>query len=297
MKNKVYCQMYSILRTSRDGLLDALKSLSEMGYDGIEGMGDNTEGLSVEEFKKYVKDLNLDCISFHSLKDESMLAFGQEMGARFTDIRPDENLKTVDDVKHAAEKLTAQAKLISKYGMKAVVHNHATEFRHPVDAEDTSFYELLLQNTDPEYVAFELDLGWAQLAGVNCGNLIRKYPGRFPLLHVKECNRIAKTSEELDHFPRSIMEMNKVQTASGDNKNFIKGAPAFTQEQMDLLYESRNWNVELGHGLIDWKDVRDAAEAQGVQAYINEREYYTINGKKLSPIEYAKLDCEFLKSL
>lgn len=297
MQNKVYCQMYSILRTSREGLLDALKSLSEMGYNGIEGMGDNTEGLSRAEFKSYVNSLGLDCISFHSLKDDAMLSFGQEMGARFTDIRPAENLKTVEDVKRAADELNRQARHIAKFGMKAVVHNHATEFRRPADSPDLSTYELLLLNTDPEYVGFELDIGWAQLAGVNCGELIRKYAGRFPLLHVKECNRVAKSDDELEHFPKFVMEMMKVQTAAGDNKSFIKGAPAFSPEQMEILYESRNWNVSLGEGLVDWADIRSAAEAQGVAAYINEREYYTIGGKKLTPLECARMDCDFLKQL
>ena len=66
---------------------------------------------------------------------------------------------------------------------------------------------------------------------------------------------------------------------------------------MELLYESRNWNVSLGEGLVDWADIRNAAEAQGVAAYINEREYYTIGGKKLTPLECAKMDCDFLKKL
>lgn len=296
MEHKIYCQMYSILRTSRDGLLNALKELAGMGYDGIEGMGDNTEGLTLPEFKGYVKSLGLDCISFHALKDESMLAFAQEMGARFTDVRPAEDLKTRDDVLRSAEELNRQAEQISKFGMKAVVHNHATEFRRPMD-QDVSIYELLLQNTDPAYVAFELDIGWAQLAGVDCGALIRKYAGRFPLLHVKECCRIAQDEEELEHFPRAVMKMQQVQAASADNKNFISGAPAFSPEQMQMLYESRNWNVPLGQGLVDWPAIRDAAEAQGVLAYINEREYFTIDGRRLTPLEYAKLDCDFLKAL
>ena len=66
---------------------------------------------------------------------------------------------------------------------------------------------------------------------------------------------------------------------------------------MEILYESRNWNVSLGEGLVDWADIRSAAEAQGVAAYINEREYYTIGGKKLTPLECARMDCDFLKQL
>lgn len=101
MQNKIYCQMYSILRMTREGLLDAMKQLAEMGYNGIEGLGDNTEGMPLPEFKDYTRSLGLDIVSFHSLKDDAMLAFGKEMGTRFCDLRPAEGLKTVDDAKRA----------------------------------------------------------------------------------------------------------------------------------------------------------------------------------------------------
>lgn len=42
MENKVYSQVYSILKTSKEGVLDAIKGLAEIGFDGIEAMGTNT---------------------------------------------------------------------------------------------------------------------------------------------------------------------------------------------------------------------------------------------------------------
>jgi sugar phosphate isomerase/epimerase len=65
-----------------------------------------------------------------------------------------------------------------------------------------------------------------------------------------------------------------------------------------MMYESRSWNVALGEGLIDWKALRDAAEAQGVEAYVNEREYYHISGNPDGdPYKAAELDCKFMRSI
>ena len=65
-----------------------------------------------------------------------------------------------------------------------------------------------------------------------------------------------------------------------------------------MMYESRAWNVALGEGLIDWEDLRDAAEAQGVEAYISEREYYHIgNNKDGDPTVAAVMDYKFMRKL
>ena len=63
---KVYAQTYSLLRQEREGILEALKTISEIGYDGVELIGQNTGGLTTAEFKKYLEDLNLSVISVHS---------------------------------------------------------------------------------------------------------------------------------------------------------------------------------------------------------------------------------------
>lgn len=294
MQGKVYTQMYSLMRTSPDGLLDYLKKVSEIGWDGIEAMGVNTGGLSVEEFKAYMKELKLDIISFHALRDEGDMAIAQELGGRFTDLRLP-HVSDRESVIVAAQELNKEGQLRAKYGMKAVVHNHADEFYWVAGEENkTRIYDLLMEYTDPELVGFELDLGWAQRAGIDVVEYIKKYAGRFPLLHVKECNAIGKDRSEMDHFPQYILDM---KDESQDDRKFIKGAPKFSPKQIEALYASRQWNVELGKGLLKWDEIVAAAEAQGVQAYINEREYYHIAGIQGDPVECSKVDYAFLRSL
>ena len=67
MENKVYSQVYSILKTSKEGVLDAIKGLAEIGFDGIEAMGTNTGGLSKADFHKFINDLGIPRNSARSL--------------------------------------------------------------------------------------------------------------------------------------------------------------------------------------------------------------------------------------
>lgn len=298
MKDKVYSQVYSILKTSREGVLEAIEGLAKIGWDGIEAMGTNTGGLSKADFHKFIDDLGIKIISFHGLKDDEDRAFAEEFGAKFTDIRPFPVLKTVDDCRRCADDLSKQCEHLRKFGLTGIVHNHATEF-WKVDDGDEMIYDLLVKYTDPDLVKFELDIGWAVRAGINAGDLIRKYSGRFPVLHVKECNEVGKTYEDLEHFPRKVMEMAPLEIAGADDKKFIKGVPHFTDEQFKLIKDSRKWNCELGKGLCDWVDIKNAAEAQpgGCKAYISEREYFGPHGAEGDPMEFAKKDYEFLRAL
>ena len=86
MEGKVYAQVYSVIRAFSDRLISALKLFSATGYDGIELVGDNTEGLEQEEFSKFLKELNLDVISVHSIRGEANLYFAQKVGAKYNSL-------------------------------------------------------------------------------------------------------------------------------------------------------------------------------------------------------------------
>lgn len=290
MEKKVYAQVYSLLRQEREGLLEALKSIAEIGYDGIEGISTNSGGLSVPDFKKYLSDLSLDAISFHGLQSDEELAFAVDMGARYVDIRFNCHTNVRDDILRACEEMNEQGKRRKKLGLISALHNHADEFRWVAGEEGQNrIYDLILKNTDPDYVSFEFDIGWAARTGICPEKYITDNAGRFPLLHVKEATTVAATEAEYEHFPKHIMALGK--------PTLVKGAPRLSDVQMNLMYASRSWNGELGKGIINWNAVKDAAEAQGVAAYINEREYYHIAGINGDPVACAKLDYTFLRSL
>ena len=91
----------------------------------------------------------------------------------------------VDDVKQEAARLNKVAKVAQKYGIQLLVHNHTVEFIPCKDADQLP-YTILLAETDPALVVFQMDIGWASVAGQNPIQLFQQHPGRFALWHVKD---------------------------------------------------------------------------------------------------------------
>ena len=301
MEGKVYAQLYSFLRTNQEDLIPSLEAMSKIGYDGVELMGTYMAGMSVQEYKQFLKDLNLDPLSSHGLKGEEDFEIAQELGIRYTDIRAELTSYTRDAVLRACEEMNEAGKLRAEYGMKAVLHNHSQEFRW-IEGEEgkTRAYDLLISNTDPAYVGFEFDVGWGAFSGVDPVEYVKKYPGRFPLIHVKETNRTARNDDELEHFPKEVLALGPpiqpVHPQAGKT-GFERGCSFFSAEQARILYHSRDWNCRLGEGIIDWKALKDACEAQGTVAYVSEREYYSYEGGGGDAVTCAEHDYKFLRAL
>jgi sugar phosphate isomerase/epimerase len=99
---------------------------------------------------------------------------------------------TMDSVKRQADMLNAVGTVAKAYGIKVLIHNHTGEFEPFADG--TTPYELLFASTDPSAVVFELDIGWARVAGQDPLALFAKHPRRFPLWHVKDMAGLAALS-------------------------------------------------------------------------------------------------------
>ena len=93
-------------------------------------------------------------------------------------------LKQPDGWKRAAEAFNRAGEETRKSGIQFGYHNHVEEFKPLPDGKLP--YDILLAETDPKLVAMEMDLGWAHEAGVDPLAYFAKYPGRFPLVHVKD---------------------------------------------------------------------------------------------------------------
>ncbi len=96
---------------------------------------------------------------------------------------------TMDSFKRQADMLNAVGTAAKPYGVKVLIHNHTGEFQPFADGSTP--YELLFANTDPSVVVFELDIGWARVAGQDPLALFAKHPQRFPLWHVKDMADLA----------------------------------------------------------------------------------------------------------
>jgi sugar phosphate isomerase/epimerase len=96
---------------------------------------------------------------------------------------------TPDSVKRDAELYNKIGAAGKPYGVKVLIHNHTFEFEPFPDGSTP--YDALFAATDPAYVAFEMDLGWARVAGQDPLAWFAKHPHRFPLWHVKDMADLA----------------------------------------------------------------------------------------------------------
>jgi len=93
--------------------------------------------------------------------------------------------QTEQEAKRAAADYNSYGKTARKFGIKVIFHNHIEHFE-PLAGSKSTFFDVFLSETDPELVAMELDLGFTAIAGRNIPEVIRKYPGRFPVWDVRD---------------------------------------------------------------------------------------------------------------
>jgi sugar phosphate isomerase/epimerase len=134
-------------------------------------------------------------------------------------------IKTVDDFKATADKLNKAAEVCKRSGLKLGYHNHNFEWK-PVDG--TTFYDTVLNNTDPKLVSMEMDIYWVVRSGKDPVELIGKHPGRFAMFHIKDMD---KTTPNLN---------TEIGKGSIDYKSIVKkatlaGTTHFIMEQENYI--------------------------------------------------------------
>lgn len=98
-----------------------------------------------------------------------------------------EVLKQPDGWKRAAETFNRAGEESLKAGIQLGYHNHVEEFKPLPDGKLP--YDILLSESDPKFLKMEMDLGWAHEAKIDPLKYFAQYPGRFPLVHVKDFDK------------------------------------------------------------------------------------------------------------
>lgn len=177
-----------------------LEKLSKQGYTEME-FG-NYMGTSPSEFKAVCKSLGINPFAGGSsmadmLKEpekqiEEALDSGKEYWVCYWPWQTDARNITADEAKAAADNLNKLGQAAKKGGIKFCWHNHNWEFEKAT-SEGYPF-DILMKNTDPQTVRSELDLYWVKKGGGNPLECLKKYPGRFEILHVKDMDATAEKS-------------------------------------------------------------------------------------------------------
>ncbi|HEY4334901.1 MAG TPA: TIM barrel protein, partial [Puia sp.] len=193
-------QLYTVRNEMLADPAGTLKQLAAIGFKEIESARSekgNYYGLGAKEIKKIMGDLGMRLRSGHIHVDKDWkqsLEQATESGQEYiiSAVLPSPG-QTVDHYKQSAEAFNKLGEECKKAGLHFGYHNHDSEF----DSENGQvLYDVLLKYTDPTLVTMEMDLGWVVAAGHDPFQYFKQNPGRFPLWHLKDMDKLQKKSVE-----------------------------------------------------------------------------------------------------
>lgn len=268
--HKLGLQLYSIRDLIAEDPIATLEAVGKIGYKHVETFGvDAAAGkywnLSIAELKKVLADNDLKSHSGHydmskylsknhaDKEDiEKYIEIAHELGQSYivAPVTPMDDLNNlkVEDYQFAAEQLNKAGEMAKKAGIKVGYHNHFWEFRS--FGNGTKGLDILIAFTEPELVDFELDIFWVEKAGFTPQSYFEKYPGRFPMWHVKDMDKKFTTPVVGEKY---------------DKAGF-----------MDIIKEIRY--TEVGTGSIDYINIATYAEKAGLKyAFVEQDDIYMPN--------------------
>jgi sugar phosphate isomerase/epimerase len=239
--DKVGLQLYTVRDRMKDDFDGTIAKVAQVGYKEVEFAG--YFGRTGEQVRAACDKNGLAAVATHVQYDElddkfpAVVETSKTIGLEYIVCPwiPEELRKSPDIWKQAAAKFNHCGELSKKAGMQFAYHNHWFEFL-PVDGKLP--YDQLLKECDGNLVKMEMDLCWITAAGGDPLKYFNLYPGRFPLVHVKD----------LKTLPR---------ITAGGAQNY--------GDTVDL--------TEVGSGLIDWKRIFAQSEKAGIKHYIVEHDH------------------------
>lgn len=249
-------QLYTIRQAMTTDAPGSLKKVAEMGYTNLElaGYADRKfYGYAPLEFKKMVNDLGMKILSSHTqveaagitLDNAKMMAEDHaKLGVKYC-IQPwvDVEARNIESYKKMVQDWNTVAKIMNENGMLFGYHNHNFEFANINGV--VPYFDIFLPGLDKGLVTMELDLFWTTKAGQNPVDIIKKYPGRFQLFHMKDM--------------------------------FTNEAPYFTTDGVNDF-------APVGEGVINFKEILAAKDIAGMKYMIVEQDS-TKDGKPFDAIK------------
>ncbi len=219
-------QLYSFRDAMAKDALGTLEQIASIGIKEIESARSKKGlyyGLSPKDMQQACKDLGMTLQSGHvaldsHFQDTMEQAVASEQPYVICSSMPSKG-QTVDNYKKVAEAFNKAGEDCKKLGLKFGYHNHAYEFESD---KGKVLYDVLMDETDPELVHMELDLGWVIMGGKDPLDYFKKYPGRFPLWHLKDMHLGRKESTEFGKGGLDIKAMMQHREASGVKHIFIE---------------------------------------------------------------------------
>lgn len=235
--DRIGLQLYTVRSTMKTDPDGTLAKVAAAGYNEVEFAGYHDH--SPKDVRAMIDKYKLTAPSAHvdyavvEHKWQETLDAAHVVGHKFL-VCPwiDEKQRTADGYKRAAELFNKAGEASQKAGIQFAYHNHTFEFQRSKELGDKLPYDLLLSETDSKLVKMEMDLCWITVGGQDPVAYFEKYPGRFPLVHVKDW------------------------TKGPDGK----------------MGEKDGHMADVGGGAIDWKRIFAQSKKAGIEHYFVEND-------------------------
>lgn len=231
-------ELYTVRNECEKDLVGTLKKVAEVGYKEVEMFDFYNQRAA--ELRRTLSAAGLRCPSAHykipQIKTgwEKQVEYAKEVGVRYmiSAWLDASERRSLDDYKALADLFNKAGEQCHKAGLQFCHHNHNFEFK---TFNGVVAYDELLRRTDPKRVQLEMDCYWVTRAGQDPVDYFKRYPGRIPLLHIKDRKPGYAPSTDQDLQPGPF--------------------------------------TEVGRGEINWKRIFAAAPSASVKHYYVEQDF------------------------
>jgi len=253
-KGPVGLQLYSLrAEFTAHGVPPTLKKAKDYGFQIVETAG--TYNLAPDKFKTLLDEAGLKPVSghfpFEKYRDdaESIAKEAKVLGLEYAGVAwiPHKAAFNEQDARTAIEVFNKAGEVLKKHGIKFFYHVHGYEFQPHGDG---TLMDLLMKETKPEFVSYEMDVYWVVNPGQDPVKLLEKYGKRWQLVHIK------------------------------DKRKGVDG-------NMDGKSDVKN-DVTVGTGQMDWPKILKASQKAGVKYYFIEDESPVVNDQLTPSLRYLE---------
>ncbi|WP_158681639.1 sugar phosphate isomerase/epimerase family protein [Microbulbifer pacificus] len=187
-------QLYTLRNQMQESVDQTLTRVAAAGYRQVEFAGFYDH--SAREIRTLLDNHGLTAPASHFPLEAMEADFAavieqaKTLGSRYIVLAwLEQSRRSAADYRRLVEGLNDWGRQARAAGLRLAYHNHDFEFESTSDQGDGFIpYQLLLDNTDPQLVYFEMDLYWMHRAGQEPEHYFSRYPGRFPLWHLKDAD-------------------------------------------------------------------------------------------------------------
>lgn len=252
-KGPVGLQLYSLRADFAKDVPGTVKKTRDFGFTYVELAG--TYGQSPEQFLALLKANDLKPIAGHwgyeRYRDDldNVVKEAKALGLKYAGCAWISHQGAFDEktCRETIAVFNKAGEALSKEGMKFFYHTHGYEFQ---PYKDGTLFDLLVTETNPKFVTYEMDILWVVHPGQDPVKLLEKYPKRFELMHLKDLRKGVKGDL----------------SGSTDVKN----------------------DVTLGTGQIDLPAVLKTAKKTGVKWYFIEDESPSVTEQLPQSLKYLE---------